>query len=57
MKNDKLKKTLLFILSPILLNAQNTVCFDIEANPHPNNSALECFSKYVNVLDCFEIYA
>ena len=39
------------------LIAQNTVCFDIEPNPYPNNPALECFSKYVNVLDCFKIYA
>ena len=36
---------------------QNEVCFDIEENPQPNNSAFSCFSKYVNVLDCFDIYA
>ena len=37
--------------------AQNTVCFEIEPNPYPNNPALGCFSKYINVLDCFDIYA
>jgi len=36
---------------------QNDVCFDIEPNPTPNSSAFSCFSKYVKVLDCFEIYA
>ena len=36
---------------------QNDVCFEIQGNPNPNNSALSCFSKYVNVLDCFNIYA
>ena len=46
---------LFFVIS--FVNAQNTVCFDIEENPYPNNSALSCFSKYVNVLDCFSIYA
>ena len=37
--------------------AQNTVCFDIEANPNTNDAALSSFTKYVNVLDCFKIYA
>ena len=37
--------------------AQNTVCFEIEANPNTNDLALGAFTKYVNVLDCFEIYA
>ena len=46
---------LFFVISSV--DAQNTVCFDIEENPYPNDSALSCFSKYVNVLDCFSIYA
>jgi len=37
--------------------AQNTVCFEIEANPNSDDPALAAFTKYVNVLDCFEIYA
>ena len=45
------------ILFSIFLQAQNEVCFEIESNPYPNNPALGCFSKYVNVLDCFDIYA
>ena len=40
-----------------MLFSQNDVCFDIEPNPYPNSSALGCFSKYINVLDCFDIYA
>ena len=44
-------------LLPILLQAQNEVCFDIESNPDPLNPALHSFTKYVNVLDCFNIYA
>ena len=52
------KQILLYLL--IFLNIaflQNEVCFEIESNPLPNDSALSCFSKYVNVLDCFDIYA
>tara|TARA_B100001250_G_scaffold61474_1_gene48036 strand:- start:444 stop:1454 length:1011 start_codon:yes stop_codon:yes gene_type:complete len=51
------KKWITCVLLLFILNAQNTVCFDIEPNPNPNDSALACFSKYVNVLDCFHIYA
>ena len=40
-----------------MLFSQNEVCFEIEDNPFPNSSALGCFTKYVRVLDCFEIYA
>ena len=48
--------TLLFSL-PILGIAQNTVCFTIEPNPNTNNAALSSFTKYVDVLGCFSIYA
>ena len=50
-------KVILFSFFFIFLNAQNTVCFDLEPNPNVNNPALNCFTKYINVLDCFEIYA
>ena len=45
------------LLFPLLLFSQNEVCLEIEQNPYPNNSALSCFSKYIRVLDCFDIYA
>ena len=44
-------------LSSVFLHGQNEVCFEIESNPEPFNPALNSFSKYVNVLDCFHIYA
>lgn len=40
-----------------MIHAQNEVCFEIEPNPNSSNPAFQCFSKYVNVLDCFEVYA
>ena len=53
-----MKKILLFLLSYFqVVLSQNEVCFDIEENPNINNSAFQCFSKYINVLDCFDIYA
>ena len=53
-----MKKSLLIIINIVtLLFSQNEVCFDIETNPNPNNSALGCFTKYINVLDCIDIYA
>ena len=52
-----MKHLILLFLLPIHLIAQNIVCFDIEPNPNPNNNALSAFTKYVNVLDCFNIYA
>ena len=47
----------LLLVSLSFLFSQNEVCFDIGANPNPNNPALSCFSKYIRVLDCFDIYA
>ena len=47
----------LIITVPILISAQNEVCFEIEENPFPNHPAFGVFSKYVNVLDCINIYA
>jgi hypothetical protein len=47
---------LLFAL-PLLANAQNTVCFTIDPNPNATDPALAPFTKYVDVLGCFSIYA
>ena len=54
-KNKFLLK--LIITVPILISAQNEVCFQIEDNPFPHHPAFGVFSKYVNVLDCINIYA
>lgn len=51
-----MKKFLFILFFPISAFGQNTVCFTIEANPNPSDPALSAFTKYVNVLDCFEIY-
>ena len=42
---------------PLMVIGQNIVCFNIEVNPYPNNTALAPFTKYVDVLGCFSIYA
>jgi len=47
---------LLFFLS-FFSFSQNNVCFEITANPNQDVTALQLFTKYVNVLDCIEIYA
>ena len=48
----------LLIIFPLLVSAQqNTVCFTIDPNPNPNDPALVPFTKYVDVLGCFSIYA
>ena len=44
-------------LLSVTVNAQNMVCLEIESNPNTTDVALSTFTKYVNVLDCFEIYA
>ena len=38
-------------------SGQNEVCFEIESNPNSDDPVFSCFTKYVNVLDCFKIYA
>tara|TARA_B110000116_G_scaffold268936_1_gene283926 strand:- start:315 stop:1310 length:996 start_codon:yes stop_codon:yes gene_type:complete len=48
---------LLLLLFSALLYSQNEVCFTIEDNPNQNQAGLAYFTKYVNVLDCFDIYA
>ena len=53
-----MKKILALLISlPLLGVAQNTVCFNIEPNPNTNDLALAPFTKYIDVLDCFSIYA
>jgi len=47
---------LLFFLS-FFSFSQNNVCFEITENPNEDIVALQLFTKYVNVLDCIEIYA
>ena len=50
-----MKKVLLLFI--VVLYSQNEVCFTIEDNPNQNQSGFAYFTKYINVLDCFEIYA
>ncbi len=53
-----MKKLLIILLClPFLITAQNSVCFTIEPNPNTSNPALAPFTKFINVLDCFSIYA
>ena len=53
-----MKEALALLFSiPLLGIAQNTVCFTIDPNPNPNDVALAPFTKYVDVLGCFSIYA
>ena len=53
----KIKLFFLGILIQSALFSQNTVCLTIENNPNANDPALAVFTKYINVLDCFSIYA
>ena len=50
-------KKIIFMITLALLLSQNEVCLEIESNPYPNSPALGCFTKYINVLDCFGVYA
>ena len=53
-----MKKILVLLFSiPFLGIAQNTVCFTIDPNPNTNNISLAPFTKYIDVLGCFNIYA
>ena len=53
-----MKKILILLFAlPLLGIAQNTVCFTIDPNPNSNDPALAPFTKYVDVLGCFSIYA
>lgn len=51
-----LAATVLTLLSSIHIHAQNTVCFNIVANPNASDPALGVFTKYVDVFGC-GIYA
>ena len=37
--------------------ADNEVCFEINSNPISNEPGFGYFTKYINVLDCFEVFA
>ena len=52
-----IRSILILIFSFGFIFPQNEVCFDIENNPNPNSPGFNYFTKYVNVLDCFGIYA
>jgi len=53
-----MKEVLALLFSiPLLGIAQNTVCFTIDPNPNTTNVALAPFTKYIDVLGCFSIYA
>ena len=53
-----MKKLIILLLTlPVFGIAQNTVCFTINSNPDTNDTALAPFTKYVDVLGCFSIYA
>ena len=52
-----MKKLLsLLFFFPFLVDGQNTVCFNIDPNPNLT-TAFSGFTKYVDVLGCFSIYA
>ena len=52
-----MRKLLVLLFSlPLLMMGQNTVCFTIEANQNAD-IAFSGFTKHINVLDCFSIYA
>ena len=44
------------IVLSLFLKAQNNVCFTIEVNSN-NSLAFSGFTKFVSVLDCFQVYA
>ena len=52
-----MKKFLLIIVISFKLFAQNEVCFDVIPNPMQNVPGFSYFTKYVNVLDCIDIFA
>ena len=46
-----MKKVLVLLFSlPLLVIAQNTVCFTIDPNPNINDPALDPFTKYVDLM-------
>ena len=52
-----MKFIIFFLLFSINVFSQINVCFEIEENPNQDVTALQLFTKYVNVLDCIHIYA
>ena len=53
-----MKKILFLLITiPFLGSSQNTICFTINPNPNSSSTALSAFTKHVDVLGCFSIYA
>ena len=53
-----MKKILFLLITiPFLGSSQDTICFTINPNPNSSSTALSTFTKYVDVLGCFSIYA
>ena len=50
-------RNFLFILFSFNLFGQNEVCFEIEPNPMQNVPGFAYFTKYVNVLNCIDVFA
>jgi len=53
----EMKHSIKYLLLTTLLFADNEVCFEIEPNPIQSQPGFGYFTKYVNVLDCFEVFA
>lgn len=50
------KYLIFFLIYSNILFTQNEVCYEVEPNPFPNHPALTSFTKYINVLNCIDIY-
>ena len=55
--NSVMIRCLIYTTLVTFVLADNEVCFEIESNPNQNQPGFGYFSKYVNVLDCFDIFA
>lgn len=47
----------IYMMLVTFILADNEVCFEIEPNPNQSQPGFAYFTKYINVLDCFDIYA
>ena len=50
-------KIILSLVLASFLFSQNEVCLEIEGNPNLGQQAFSGFTKYINVLDCFDVFA
>ena len=51
-----MQKIFFLLFLPIISYAQNIVCLNVEPNTN-TNTAFSSFTKHVDVLDCFSVYA